>query len=134
MNSDELYYFKQSGSKMVGPNPIMEGDCSDLRGNCSGMSGNCSGLSGLCSNIWGDVSRVSGDCSKIWGDCSESAGKANDVQGWVGNEALGRTKLLKRRAAEQFRRIIGSSSEESELLKIVKSGGPYKDSSLYRPV
>ena len=38
----ELFYYEDD-KKIMGSNPLMEGNCLGLIGDCSGLRGNCSG-------------------------------------------------------------------------------------------
>ena len=72
-NTEKLFYFF-SGEKIIGPNPDLSGDCTNLRGNCTGLRGDCSYLSGDCTNLRGDCTDLSGDCSYLRGDCTDLSG------------------------------------------------------------
>ena len=55
-NTEKLFYFF-SGEKIIGPNPDLSGDCTNLRGDCTDLSGDCSYLRGDCTDLSGDLDK-----------------------------------------------------------------------------
>ncbi len=49
----KLFYYNENGELIVGANPNMYSDCSELSGDCTGLWGICTGLSGDCTGFYG---------------------------------------------------------------------------------
>lgn len=53
-----LHHYRVGVGVVMGPNPRMNGDCTNLTGDCTRLAGNCTGLRGDCTNLMGNLYEI----------------------------------------------------------------------------